>query len=229
MVGYAEDHSPHTYKVFKYVPNGPGETTITRNVRWEHWDHPYKSQSSVIHPQQSSVNQPPVSEQPAFTRVEGLNHQQQVLMSKMIDDYIVENKLCPVEYWTTTTKKTDKKTNKTDNYNLRRKKDNPWTQKKHDPQTQKKGREADNEEEYGFITVSHKKAARRTPPTQARPAASPIRAAATATPQRTTVLNPRVILSPSDEDKDVNDDDEEKENRGFAQVNEEEDYSDEGD
>jgi hypothetical protein len=29
----------------------------------------------------------------------------------MIDDYIVENKLCPMEYWTTPTK--------TDNYNLR--------------------------------------------------------------------------------------------------------------
>jgi hypothetical protein len=74
-----EDHNPHTYKVFKYVPNGPGEIIITRNVRWEHWDHPYKSQSSVI--QQQSVNQPPVLEQPAFTRVEGLNPQQQELMA----------------------------------------------------------------------------------------------------------------------------------------------------
>jgi hypothetical protein len=57
----------------------------------------------------------------------------------MIDDYIVENKLCPMEYWTTPTKNTDKtkKTNKTDNYNLRRKKDDPQPQKKHDPQTQK--------------------------------------------------------------------------------------------
>jgi hypothetical protein len=95
-VGYAEDHSPHTYKVFKYVPNGPGEIIITRNVKWEHWDHPYKSQLSVIQPQQSSVNQPPGLEQPAFIRVEGLNPQQQELMAKMIDDYIVENKLCPM-------------------------------------------------------------------------------------------------------------------------------------
>jgi hypothetical protein len=86
MVGYAEDHSPQTYKVFKYVPNGPGEIIITRNVRWEHRDHPYKSQSSVIQPQQSSVNKTPVSEQPAFTRVEGLNPRQQELMAKMIDD-----------------------------------------------------------------------------------------------------------------------------------------------
>jgi hypothetical protein len=86
MVGYAEDHSPHTYKLFKYVPNGPGEIIITRNVRWEHWDHPYKSQSSVVQP---PVNQTPVSEQPVFTRVEGLNPQQQELMAKMIDDYIV--------------------------------------------------------------------------------------------------------------------------------------------
>jgi hypothetical protein len=66
-------------------------------VRWEHWYHPYKSQSSVIQPQQSSVNHPPVLEQPAFTRVESLNPQQQELMSKMIDDYVVENKLCPME------------------------------------------------------------------------------------------------------------------------------------
>jgi hypothetical protein len=69
--------------------------------------------------------------------------------------------------------------------------------------------------------VSHKKAARKTPQTQARPAAPPTRAAAPATPQRTTVLNPRVISSPSDEDD--NDDDEDKENRGFTRVNEEED------
>jgi hypothetical protein len=82
MVGYAEDHILHTYKVFKYVPNGPGEIIITKNVRWESWDHPYKSQSSVIQPQQSSVNQTPVLEQPAFTRVEGLKPQQQELMAK---------------------------------------------------------------------------------------------------------------------------------------------------
>jgi hypothetical protein len=53
---------------------------------------------------------------------------------------------------------------RTDNYNLRRKKDDPQ-RKKHDPQTTKKGREADNEEENGFIMVSNKKAAIRTPPT----------------------------------------------------------------
>jgi hypothetical protein len=60
-------------------------------------------------------------ENPAFPRVKGLNPQQQELRAKMIDDYIVENKLCPIEYCTTPTKKTDK----TDNYNLRRKKDDP--------------------------------------------------------------------------------------------------------
>jgi hypothetical protein len=76
--------------------------------------------------------------------------------------------------------------------------------------------------------VSNKKATRRTPPTQARPAAAHTRAA-TATPQRTTVPNTRVISSSSDEDEDDNDDDEDKENRGFTRVNEEEDYSDEGD
>jgi hypothetical protein len=57
----------------------------------------------------------------------------------------------------------------------------------------------------------------------------PTRAAAIATPQRTTVLNPRVILSPSDEDEDDYDDDEDKENNGFKRVNEEEEYSDEVD
>jgi hypothetical protein len=49
MVGYAEDHSPQTYKkVFKYTPGTSGEILITRNVRWEHWESPFKSQSSPI-------------------------------------------------------------------------------------------------------------------------------------------------------------------------------------
>jgi hypothetical protein len=68
-------------------------------------------------------------------------------------------------------------------------------------------------------------AARRTPPMQARSAAEPTRAAATATPNRTTV--PRAISSHRGEDEDDNDDNEDKENRGFTRVNEEEDYSDE--
>jgi hypothetical protein len=146
-------------------------------------------------------------------------------MAKMIDDCIVENKLCPMEYWTTSTKKTDQ----IDNYNLKRSKDDPQTKKKHDPQTPKKGREADTEEEDGFIMISNKKAARSTPPIQARPAAPPARAAATTTPQRKTILNHRAISSPSDEDENDNDDDEVKENKVFTRVNEEEDYSDEGD
>jgi hypothetical protein len=77
--------------------------------------------------------------------------------------------------------------------------------------------------------VKNKKTKRMTPPTQARPAAPTARAAATATLQRTTVLNSRVISSPSDEDEVDSDDNEDKENRGFTRVNEEEDYSDEGD
>jgi hypothetical protein len=40
-VGYAMNHSAHTYKVFKYEPGKPGEIDVTRNVRWEHWNHPY--------------------------------------------------------------------------------------------------------------------------------------------------------------------------------------------
>jgi hypothetical protein len=39
------ENSAHTYKVFKYEPGKPGEITVTRNVRWGHWDHPYKSKS----------------------------------------------------------------------------------------------------------------------------------------------------------------------------------------
>jgi hypothetical protein len=57
-----------------------------------------------------------------------------------------------MECWITPTKKTDK----TDNYNLRRKKDDPQ-RKKHDPQRKKEGREADNEEEDGFIMVELKR------------------------------------------------------------------------
>jgi hypothetical protein len=41
--------------------------------------------------------------------------------------------------------------------------------------------------------------------TQARQEASPTRAAATATPQRATAVNPRVISSPSAEDDDEDD------------------------
>jgi hypothetical protein len=86
----------------------------------------------VNHNHQLIIHHKPVLEQPAFTRVEGLNSQQQELMENMIDDYIFETKLCPKEYWTTPTKKTDK----TKNYMLRREKDDPQTQNKKDkPQT----------------------------------------------------------------------------------------------
>jgi hypothetical protein len=34
MVGYAMNHSPHTYKVFRHEPGKPGEIIVTRNVRW---------------------------------------------------------------------------------------------------------------------------------------------------------------------------------------------------
>jgi hypothetical protein len=64
MVGYAMNHSAHTYKVFKYETGKPGEIIVTRNVRWEHWDHPYKSKST---------------DSPLFTKVEGLNEKQKEL------------------------------------------------------------------------------------------------------------------------------------------------------
>jgi hypothetical protein len=33
MVGYAANHSPHTYKVVKYKPGKAGEIIVTRNVK----------------------------------------------------------------------------------------------------------------------------------------------------------------------------------------------------
>jgi hypothetical protein len=61
MVGYAMNHSGHTYKAFKYEPGKPVEIIVTRNVRWEHWDHPNKSKSM---------------DSPLFVKVEGLNEKQ---------------------------------------------------------------------------------------------------------------------------------------------------------
>jgi hypothetical protein len=46
MVGYAANHSPHKYKVFKHEPGKAGEIIVTINVRWVHWDHPNKSKST---------------------------------------------------------------------------------------------------------------------------------------------------------------------------------------
>jgi hypothetical protein len=34
MVGYAMNHSSHTYKVFRHEPGKPRESLVTRNVRW---------------------------------------------------------------------------------------------------------------------------------------------------------------------------------------------------
>jgi hypothetical protein len=57
MVGYVANHSPHTYKVFKYKPGKAGEIIVTRNVKWVNWDHPNKSKSTDL--------------SPLFTKVEG--------------------------------------------------------------------------------------------------------------------------------------------------------------
>jgi hypothetical protein len=64
MVGYAMNHSPHTYKVFRHEPGKPGEII----VRWAHWDHPHKSKLT--------------DSSPLFTKVEGLNKEQKELLEK---------------------------------------------------------------------------------------------------------------------------------------------------
>jgi hypothetical protein len=203
MVVYAKDHSPHTYKVFKYVPNEPGEIIITRggNTGITHINN---NKSAP----QTSITQPEASA-PTLIRVAGLNTQQQELMPKMIDEHIVENKLCLMEYRTGKTDRNGerkKKDKRTDNFILRRK-SVTHSRKKGDPQQPQKhtttraqtnkDREDENEDEEGFIVVSHKKVARRTPPTQERPTAP--QTSCCATPQRATAVNPRVISSTSDD------------------------------
>jgi hypothetical protein len=83
MVGYAMNHSAHTCKVFKHEPEKPGEIFVTRNVRWAHGDHPYKSKST---------------DSPLFTKVEGLNAKQKELLEKAIDKFIINKKMCSKEY-----------------------------------------------------------------------------------------------------------------------------------
>jgi hypothetical protein len=36
MVGYAMNHSPNTYNLFRHEPGKSVEIIVTRNVRWEH-------------------------------------------------------------------------------------------------------------------------------------------------------------------------------------------------
>jgi hypothetical protein len=57
---------------------------VTRNVRWEYWDHPHKSK----------LTDPSL----LFTKVEGLNKEQKVLLEKAIDKFIINNKMCPSEF-----------------------------------------------------------------------------------------------------------------------------------
>jgi hypothetical protein len=85
-VGYVENHNPHTNKVFLYVPSGPGEIIITRNSRWEHWDHPL-NHDHQIHNHQFHNNQLHTQRLQLHhsTRVDGLNPQQQEHMAKIID------------------------------------------------------------------------------------------------------------------------------------------------
>jgi hypothetical protein len=84
MVGYAMNHRPHTYKVFRHEPGKPGEIIVTRYVSWEHWDHPHKSKLTDY--------------SPLITKVEGLNKEQKALLEKAIDKFIINNKMCPTEF-----------------------------------------------------------------------------------------------------------------------------------
>jgi hypothetical protein len=104
MVGYAMNHSPHPYKVVRYEPGKPGEIIVTRNVRWEHWDHPHKSKLT--------------DSSPVFTKVEGLNKEQKALLEKAIDKFIIDDKMCSPEF-----KSTTKNTKESINSDLRRKAD----------------------------------------------------------------------------------------------------------
>jgi hypothetical protein len=56
-------------QIFLYEPGKPGETIVTRCVRWEHWDHPYnfKSTESLL-----------------FTKVEGLKKKLSINLQEKI-------------------------------------------------------------------------------------------------------------------------------------------------
>jgi hypothetical protein len=77
-------HSPRTYMVYRHEPGKPGEIIITRNVRWEHWDHPHKSKLT--------------DSSPLFTKVEGLNKEQKALLERAVDKFIIDNKMCSTEF-----------------------------------------------------------------------------------------------------------------------------------
>jgi hypothetical protein len=62
---------------FKHEPGKPGEIIVTRNVRWEHWYHPYKYKSA---------------DSLLFTKVEGLNEKQKALLEKAIAKFFINNK-----------------------------------------------------------------------------------------------------------------------------------------
>jgi hypothetical protein len=84
MVGYAANHSPHTYEVFKYKPGKAGEIIVTRNVKWVNWDRPNKSKSTDL--------------SPLFTKVEGLSKDQKALLERAIDKFIIDNRMCSKKY-----------------------------------------------------------------------------------------------------------------------------------
>jgi hypothetical protein len=151
MVGYAMNHSPHTYKVFRHEPGKSGEIIVTRNVRWEHWDHPRKSKLT--------------DSSPLFTKVEGLNKEQRALLEKGIDKFMINNKICPTEFTSIATN-----TKESTNSDLRRKVDDHQRQvRKSKPaqkgmtkkSTTKKPKEPAEIDEDGIILVTGKNAARR--------------------------------------------------------------------
>jgi hypothetical protein len=165
------NHSPHTYKVFKYDPGKAGEVI----VKWELWDHPTKSKA---------MDFPPL-----FTKVEGLNKDQKALLERAIDKFILDNKMCPKKFNNPSNQK-----NKSITSGLERKNNDPQVKRKnwrilnahgsqmrkmYGPQIKRKiidskrstikamqPKEPVENDEDGFILVTKKNAARRIPPIQ---------------------------------------------------------------
>jgi hypothetical protein len=99
---------------------------------------------------------------PLFTKFEGLNKEQQVLLEKAIDKFIINKKMCPSEFIT-------KNTRESANYDLRRKVDDhqhqvrkpKLAQKLAKKLTTRKSQRPAEIDEHGFILVTGKNAAIR--------------------------------------------------------------------
>ena len=99
-----------------------------------------------------------------LTKVEGLNKEQQAILEKAIDKFIINNKMCPSEFIA-------KNTRESTNSDLRRKVDDHQHQVRKSKPAQKgrakklttrKSQEPAEIDEDGFILVTGKNAARTT-------------------------------------------------------------------